>query len=342
MLNTLINRFFGETVDKIKTFLEYLEEKGIKRCILLSRENINYFLERYPPHNSLLTFDVENERTVLHLSKLEYRSFQGLHGKIEISLMKSVKDVIKGCDGVEETFPLRYIKYLPEDYKIVSRKLMEMRSIKTEREIEFIKRASKISKRALEYGIDCLSKEGITEMELAGEIEYMMKKMGSIKPAFDSIVLSDRKTTLPHGMPSEDVVKNIVLIDIGAVYRGYCSDITRTILLKEDRRYREIHQLVSDVKEEVEDHLREGTSVRELDRLARESMGEYKKYFIHSLGHGVGVNVHEEPSISSKAEKNLILKKNMVITVEPGIYLEDFGVRIEDMYLIKKDGFKRL
>jgi len=65
MLNTLINRFFGETVDKIKTFLEYLEEKGIKRCILLSRENINYFLERYPPHNSLLTFDVENERTVL-------------------------------------------------------------------------------------------------------------------------------------------------------------------------------------------------------------------------------------------------------------------------------------
>ncbi|HIQ39342.1 MAG TPA: M24 family metallopeptidase, partial [Methanothermococcus okinawensis] len=171
---------------------------------------------------------------------------------------------------------------------------------------------------------------------------YMMRKMGSIKPAFDSIVLSDRKTTLPHGMPSGDVVKNIVLIDIGAVYRGYCSDITRTVLLKEDRRYREIYQLVSDVKEEVEDYLREGTSVRELDKLARESMGEYKKYFIHSLGHGVGVNVHEEPSISSKAEKNLILKKNMVITIEPGIYLEDFGVRIEDLYLIKKDGFKRL
>ena len=326
----------------MKTFLEYLEERGIKRCVLLSRENINYFLERYPPHNSLLTFDVEDEKVVLHLSKLEYISFQGWDGEIEISQMENIKDVIEGCDGIEDSFPVRYIKYLSEDYKIVSNKLMEMRCIKTEREIEFIKKASKISRKALEYGIDCLGKEGITEVELAGEIEYIMKKMGSIKPAFDSIVLSDRKTTLPHGMPSGDVVKNIVLIDIGAVYRGYCSDITRTVLLKEDRRYREIYQLVSDVKEEVEDYLREGTSVRELDKLARESMGEYKKYFIHSLGHGVGVNVHEEPSISSKAEKNLILKKNMVITIEPGIYLEDFGVRIEDLYLIKKDGFKRL
>lgn len=326
----------------MKTFLEYLEERGIKRCVLLSRENINYFLERYPPHNSLLTFDVEDEKVVLHLSKLEYISFQGWDGEIEISQMENIKDVIEGCDGIEDSFPVRYIKYLSEDYKIVSNKLMEMRCIKTEREIEFIKRASKISKKALEYGIDCLNKEGITEMELAGEIEYMMKKMGSIKPAFDSIVLSDRKTTLPHGMPSEDEIKNIVLIDIGAVYRGYCSDITRTIILKENRRYREVYQLVSDVKEEVEDHLREGTSVRELDKLARESMGEYKKYFIHSLGHGVGINVHEEPSISSKAEENLTLKKNMVITIEPGIYLEDFGVRIEDLYLIKKDGFKRL
>ena len=328
-------------MDKIKTFLEYLDEEDIKRCVLLSRENINYFLERYPPYNSLLTFDVEDERVVLHLSKLEYRSFQEWDGKIELSLMESVKDVIRGCDGVEETLPVKYVEYLSENYKIVSKKLMEMRSVKTGSEIEFIKRASKISRRALEYGIDCLSRDGITEIELAGEIEYMMRKMGSIKPAFDSIVISDRKTALPHGMPSEDVIKNIVVIDIGAVYRGYCSDITRTILLKDDRRYREIYQLVNDVKGEVEDHLREGTLVRDLDKLARELMGEYKRYFIHSLGHGVGVNVHEEPSISSK-EENTVLKKNMVITVEPGIYLEDFGVRIEDLYLIKRDGFKRL
>ncbi|HIP84248.1 MAG TPA: M24 family metallopeptidase [Methanothermococcus okinawensis] len=329
-------------MDKIKTFLAYLEEENIKRCVLLTRENINYFLESYPPTNALLTFNREEEKVVLHLSKLEYRGFQDWDREIEVAPMEDIKDVVRGCDGVEETFPLKYIKYLAQGYKVVSRKLLEMRSVKTEREIEFIKRASRISRKGMEYGIECLNKEGITEMELAGEIEYMMKKMGSIKPAFDSIVISDRKTALPHGMPSQDVVKNIVLIDIGAVYRGYCSDITRTVILKENSRYREIYQLVSEVKGIVEDHLREGVPVRELDKLAREAMGEYRRYFIHSLGHGVGVSVHEEPSISSKAEEDKTLKRNMVITVEPGIYLEDFGVRIEDLYLIKKNGFMRL
>ena len=327
-------------MDKIRAFLHYLEEEGIKRCVLLSRDNINYFLERYPPYNSLLTFHVEEGRVVLHLPKLEYRGFQD--GEIEVSLMENVKDVIKGCDGVEETFPLKYLKYLSRDYKVVSKKLLEMRSVKRGREIEFIRRASRISRRAMEYGIECLSRGNITEMELAGEIEYMMRKMGSIKPAFDSIVISDRKTALPHGLPSEDVIKNIVVIDIGAVYRGYCSDITRTVILKEDRRYREIYELISEVKGELEDHLREGVPVKELDRLARDLMGEYKRYFIHSLGHGVGVSVHEEPSISSRTKEDVTLKENMVITLEPGIYLEDFGVRIEDLYLIKKEGFKRL
>jgi len=330
----------GEKVDKIRAFLDYLEGEGIERCVLLSRDNINYFLERYPPYNSLLTFHVKEGRAVLHLPKLEYRGFQD--GEIEVSLMENVKDVIKGCDGVEETFPVKYLKYLAGDYKVVSKKLLEMRSVKREREIEFIRRASRISRRAMEYGIECLSRENITEIELAGEIEYKMRKMGSIKPAFDSIVISDRRTALPHGLPSRDVIRNIVVIDIGAVYRGYCSDITRTVILKEDRRYREIYELVSEVKGELEDHLREGVPVRELDRLARDLMGEYKRYFIHSLGHGVGVSVHEEPSISSKTREDVTLKENMVITLEPGIYLEDFGVRIEDLYLIKKDGFKIL
>ncbi|MBW9224007.1 glutamine-hydrolyzing carbamoyl-phosphate synthase small subunit [Methanothermococcus sp. SCGC AD-155-E23] len=247
-----------------------------------------------------------------------------------------------GNQPVEETFPLKYLKYLSRDYKVVSKKLLEMRSVKRGREIELIRRASRISRRAMEYGIECLSRGNITEMELAGEIEYMMRKMGSIKPAFDSIVISDRKTALPHGLPSEDVIKNIVVIDIGAVYRGYCSDITRTVILKEDRRYREVYELISEVKGELEDHLREGVPVKELDRLARDLMGEYKRYFIHSLGHGVGVSVHEEPSISSRTKEDVTLKENMVITLEPGIYLEDFGVRIEDLYLIKKEGFKRL
>ncbi|HIP17076.1 MAG TPA: M24 family metallopeptidase [Methanothermococcus okinawensis] len=332
-------------MDKIKSFLKYLEENNIKKAVLLNRENINYFLERYPPTYSLLTFEVETSRAVLNVPKLEYRASQIYRNKnIEVSMVEKVENLIKGGDAFEDTLPLKYVKYIPKDYKIISPKIMEMKSIKTDKEIEFIKMASKISKKSLEYGIDYLlnSKEEIKEIELAAEIEYSMKKKGSIKPAFDTIVISNKKTALPHGMPSKDIIKNIVLIDIGAVYEGYCSDITRTILLREDKKYREIYELVNSVKNEVEDHIKEGTVIRELDNMAKELMGDYKKYFIHSLGHGVGVNVHEEPSISSKIEENLILKKNMIITIEPGIYLNDFGVRIEDLYLVKKNGFKNL
>ncbi|MBW9221710.1 M24 family metallopeptidase [Methanothermococcus sp. SCGC AD-155-C09] len=332
-------------MDKIKSFLKYLEENNIKRAVLLNRENINYFLERYPPAYSLLTFEVESNRTILNVPKLEYKASQIYGGKnIEISIMEKIEDLIKEGDAFEDTLPLKYVKYIPKNYKIVSPKIMEMRSIKTDKEIEFIKMASNISKKSLEHGIDyLLNSEGeVKEIELAAEIEYSMKKKGSIKPAFDTIVISNKKTALPHGIPSKDIIKNIVLIDIGAVYEGYCSDTTRTILLKEDRNYREIYELVNGVKNEVEDHIKEGTPIRELDDMARELMGDYKKYFIHSLGHGVGVNVHEEPSISSKVEENLTLKKNMVITIEPGIYLKDFGVRIEDLYLVKKNGFKNL
>ena len=231
-------------MDKIKSFLKYLEENNIKRAVLLNRENINYFLERYPPAYSLLTFEVETNRVILNVPKLEYKASQTYRDKnIEISIMEKIEDLIKEGDAFEDTLPLKYVKYLPKGYKIISPKIMEMRSIKTDKEIEFIKMASKISKKSLEHGIDyLLNSEGeVKEIELAAEIEYSMKKKGSIKPAFDTIVISNKKTALPHGIPSKDIIKNIVLIDIGAVYEGYCSDTTRTILLKEDNKYREIY-----------------------------------------------------------------------------------------------------
>jgi Xaa-Pro dipeptidase len=144
-------------------------------------------------------------------------------------------------------------------------------------------------------------------------------------------------------MPSNDLVKNILLMDIGALYEGYCSDITRTVILNENiKNYSEIYNVVNSVKNEAERNLKAGISVKELDLIAREHMGEFKDYFIHSLGHGVGVEIHENPAISSKIKENVILKEGMVVTIEPGIYTDDFGVRIEDLYLVKKNGFEKL
>ncbi len=332
-------------MNKIKDFLNYLSENNIKKAIVLKKENINYFLEKYPPTFSVLVFDVVEDRAVLKVPKLEYRGALAYKNKyLDIELFEKIEDVFKGCDAVEESLPLRYLIYIDKNYKLISDKIREMRALKNDREIELIQKASKISDKAIEYATEYIldSDKPITENQLAAEIEYIMKKEGSLKPSFDTIVISNKKTALPHGVPSNNIIKNILLMDIGATYEGYCSDITRTVILNPNKKYREIYNIVHNAKNEAEKYLKEGISVKLLDSVVRKSMGEYEKYFIHSLGHGVGVEVHEEPSISSKIKEDIILKEGMVITIEPGIYLDDFGIRIEDLYVVKKNGFKKL
>ncbi|AEH07100.1 M24 family metallopeptidase [Methanothermococcus okinawensis] len=329
---------------KIKSFLNYLNENNIKKAVILKKENINYFLERYPPTFSILVFDVKHDRAVLKVPKLEYRGALTYKNKyLDIELFEKIEEVFKGCDGVEDSLPLKFLKYL-DNYKIISDKIREMRRIKNSKEIGLIQKAAKISDKAIEHATELIlnTDKPITECELAAEIEYIMKKEGSIKPSFDTIAVSDKKTALPHSMPSSNTIKNILLMDIGAVYEGYHSDITRTVILNQDKRYKDIYNLVNSAKTEAEAYLKEGVSVKELDSIARKSMGKYEKYFIHSLGHGVGVEIHEEPAVSSKVKEDIILKEGMVITIEPGIYLDDFGVRIEDLYLVKRNGFKKL
>lgn len=221
-----------------------------------------------------------------------------------------------------------------------------MRMIKDKEEIKLIKKAAEISDKAINWVLNNLDEvKNLTEYELVAEIEYIMKKHGSIKPAFDSIVVSGKKTSFPHALPTKDKIADILLVDIGAVYEGYCSDITRTFLLKDDEEMKKIYNLVYEAKKVAEEHLKEGISAKQIDNIVREFFNDYKELFIHSLGHGVGLEVHEEPRLSNKLkdDEDIILKEGMVVTIEPGLYLKDkFGVRIEDLYLVKKNGFEKL
>ena len=333
-------------IHKIKEFMIYLIQNNIKKAVILKKENINYFLEKCPPTYSILIFDVERDKIILKVPEMEYQSAIFHSTKyISVEVFNKLEEDFRYCNGVEDSFPLKYLKYIDKDYKIISDKLNEMKSIKNPDEIELIKKSAKISDKAIEFATDYIlnSKEPITENQLSAEIEYIMKKEGSIKPSFDTIAISDKKTSQPHGAPSNDIIKNILLMDIGATVEGYCSDISRTVILNRDyKKYEEIYNIVNNAKKEAENNLKAGVSVKELDKIAREEMGKYSKYFTHSLGHGVGTEIHESPSISQKSINDIILKENMVITLEPAIYLDNFGVRIEDLYVVKKNGFKKL
>lgn len=219
----------------------------------------------------------------------------------------------------------------------------DLRLIKTNLEIQKIKTAQEVAELAFNEVIREI-KIGMTEVEFAAKLDYIMKKNGAMSSAFDTIVLSGRKTSLPHGMPSDKKIEpgDLVLIDMGANFEGYCSDMTRTFAMKKVTAEQEkVYDIVLKAQKEALKAIKCGMKACEVDKVARDVIEntDYKGKFGHALGHGVGLDIHEKPTLSSKSEQ--ILRESMVVTVEPGIYIEGkFGVRIEDMVLIKKDGYQ--
>lgn len=214
------------------------------------------------------------------------------------------------------------------------------RSIKDEKEIKNIKQAQKIAEKAFDHILSVI-KAGIKEIDIAAELEYYMRKEGADGTSFDTIVASGYRSALPHGKASEKIIENgeFVTIDFGCKYNGYCSDMTRTIVIgKATEEQRNIYNIVLNAQKHAIENLKANIKESEGDYLARsviENEG-YGEYFGHSLGHGVGLEIHEEPYMAKN--KSGILKVKMVVTVEPGIYIPNFGgVRIEDMVVIKED-----
>ncbi|MBQ6626388.1 MAG: aminopeptidase P family protein [Ruminococcus sp.] len=212
-------------------------------------------------------------------------------------------------------------------------------------EINKIKIAQKIAEKSYLELLNFV-KEGVTERELSVELEYLMKKNGAEKVAFDLIVVSGVNSSLPHGVPSDKRIENgdFITFDIGAVYDGYHSDMTRTVALRSvTDEMREIYDIVLKAHYKAADMIKSGNSIASVDSAARDYISEmgYGEYFGHTTGHGVGLEIHETPTVYHTNKE--ILEPSMVITDEPGIYLPDkFGVRIEDMYLVTENGCESL
>ncbi|AOV08576.1 M24 family metallopeptidase [Sporosarcina ureilytica] len=221
----------------------------------------------------------------------------------------------------------------------------KLRLIKTDEEVAKIRKAAVISDQAFGF-IQQVIRPGVTEKKVANELEHFMKEQGAGGESFAIIVASGVRGALPHGVASEKVIEqgDMVTLDFGALYDGYCSDITRTLAVGEpDSKLLDIYQIVHQALELTLENIQVGMTGKEVDSIARDYIAGqgYGDYFGHGLGHGIGLNIHEDPFFSQSGED--ILQAGMVITIEPGIYIPELGgVRIEDDVLIKEDGIEIL
>lgn len=217
--------------------------------------------------------------------------------------------------------------------KDCSKDMVASMKIKSDEELKNIKKACAIAETSLKCVLP-LIKEGISELELAAALEAEFKKHGASNPSFETIVAFGKNAAVPHHETGSTRLKNneCVLIDFGCLYKGYCSDMTRTFFYgKPDKQFKKAYEAVLTAHLAAEKGIYAGIECVAADKIARDILEErgYGKYFTHSLGHGIGVNIHEPPALSPKGKGTL--ENRMVFSIEPGVYLDGkFGIRIEN------------
>ena len=315
--------------------IKYLTNINAEGILLVTRkENVFITDGRYieDVHNTLTLFDEIVVYDARGLTRDDYENF--------FMFCENV--------GFEEKY-VTYSKYKEyiRKYKInnfvETEELIEkQRMIKDEEEIENIKKACKITDECFSYILSYI-KVGMTEKEIARKIDEYYEKNADGK-SFETIVASGENSSKPHAIPSERKIQktDIITIDMGCKINGYCSDMTRTIFVGEvPEEIKKVYDLVLKNQEQVLKDLKENANTKQISKMVDNDFRLHNYDLIHALGHGVGLNIHEGPILSCNTEN--ILKENMVVTDEPGIYITgNFGVRIEDTVLITKSGCKQL
>lgn len=246
---------------------------------------------------------------------------------VTVSQLNKIKKQLKGFDII--------------DTDALSNAVNSLRMTKDDEELACIQKAQEIAESAFDSILGFI-KEGVTEREIAHELERLMMANGAEGISFETIALAGENTSMPHGVPSDKKVQQgeFVLMDFGAVYNGYHSDMTRTVCVGQPtEEMAEVYGIVLKAQQAAIEAARPGMTGQELDLIARSIIDDagYGEYFGHSLGHGVGLDIHELPNAAPYYKKNL--EPNAVVTVEPGIYIAGkFGVRIEDFVILTENG----
>jgi Xaa-Pro aminopeptidase len=338
---------------RISYLREEISKSDIDTVLITDKENIRYY-SGFTGTFAFLFINLEksiiitDSRYTIRASEEcpEYEVYQLKSGDNWVdNISISLKSKIVGFEGnnitvnMLEQFKGRINKQV--EWKDFSTPITLGRVIKSEGEIKLIKSAINISDSAFN-SVEKQIKAGITEKEISWEIEKTMRELGAESPSFDTIVASGVNGSKPHHSPTDKVIQEGegIVIDMGAKYQGYCSDLTRTIFLgKPDSKFKEIYSIVLRSQMIAIETVKPNMTGEDIDLIAREIITNegYGDNFGHSLGHGVGIEVHEGPGVGPNSKN--IIKSGMIYTIEPGIYIEGWGgVRIEDMVLMTDGG----
>ena len=342
---------------RIDSLRKNLRREGLDGYVVSNRTNMLYLTGFQDGSRLLISADGEH---ILYVYNVNY---------------EAAEDLVKGCriervdygDDLEQMLACRiealglkslgfdvmdaqtYIKMKERlkgtELKPAREAMWALRKIKGEDELNLMRKAAEITSMGMKKALEIVE-EGATQREIAAEIDYEMRRLGSEGTAFETIVASGPHSAYPHGGYVDRKLKrgDLIVIDIGARYGGYCSDMTRTITLGEASPKKiEIYETVKKAQKEALKVMRGGMEAREVDNEARKTIVKrgYGERFVHGLGHGVGLEVHEPPALNPKSRETL--KPGNVVTVEPGIYITGFGgVRIEDTVLVLREGVEVL
>ncbi|MDP4085979.1 MAG: Xaa-Pro peptidase family protein [Bacillota bacterium] len=352
---------------RLNKLQSWMKENDIQISFITSSENVFYLSGFYSdPHERLLALAVfQEDEPFLVCPSMEKHSakrsgwnfeiigyndidhpWEMIHKAINKRINKTITKVsiekehmnVERYEAISQLFP-------HSSFVSAEDKLRTLRMMKDATELKIIEEACALADYAVQVGVSEI-KEGKTELEVLSAIEFALKKKGVTEMSFATMVLTGANAANPHGTPGLNKIKkgDFVLFDLGVVVDRYCSDITRTVAYGDiNEKQEEIYQTVLKAQLAAVEASRPGTTASEIDLTARRIISEvgYGEYFPHRLGHGLGISVHEYPSMTETNE--LILQEGMVYTIEPGIYVPDVaGVRIEDDVFITSEGVKVL
>jgi Xaa-Pro aminopeptidase len=344
-------------LNRLIAFKKKLVEKQLDAMMVTNPRNIRY-LSGFTGTSGALLITCQAQYLITDFRYTEQARLQSSDFelvKANESYPKTIKNIAEDLNlasiGFEENHLVfkTYEVYLqtlkPLFFMPASQIIDSLRVIKDKEEIALLSKAAELADNAFSH-ILLFIKPGVAEMDLALELEFFLKKNGAQAKAFDFIVASGQRGALPHGVATEKTINHqeLITMDFGCVLQGYYSDMTRTVVLGEPSpKQREIYDIVLKAQKKGLRVLQEGISCHHVDYSSRSIIDKagYGAHFGHSLGHGVGMDIHEEPRLAAGNEQ--VLKAGMVVTVEPGIYIPGWGgIRIEDMVIIEKDGINIL